>query len=250
MTNVGRAYKNWPKYDDDLVNKAYVDEATKNIEISEDLEKQVSKNSQDIQTANSDIVNLRNEKLDSNVYNEFIAEEYNPLVTQVNTTVKQVDVEYYLSDKSTELIGGTWSTDAPPWEDGKYMWSRQKVTYVDGTYITRNATCISGAQGTKGEDAILLQIESSNGNIFKNTGVATTLTVSIIVGEKLLDSSTKLKNHFGNDAYLQWQYKKFNEIEFTDLSRDDPRLSDEGFIFTLNANDVLTKTVYNCNLII
>lgn len=150
MANVGRAYKNWPKYDDDLVNKAYVDEATKNVEISGDLEQQVSKNSQDIQTANSDIVNLRNEKLDSNIYDEFIAEEYNPLVTQVNTTVKQVDVEYYLSDKSTELIGGEWTTEAPPWEDGKYMWSRQKVTYVDNTYITRNATCISGAIGATG----------------------------------------------------------------------------------------------------
>ena len=153
MANVGRAYKNWPKYDDDLVNKAYVDEATKNAEISGDLEKQISKNSEDIKTANSDIVNLRNEKLDANVYDKFIAEEYDPLASQINTTVKQVDVEYYLSDEATKLVGGEWSTEAPPWEDGKYMWSRQKVTYVDGTYITRNATCISGATGPAGENA-------------------------------------------------------------------------------------------------
>ena len=30
------------------------------------------------------------------------------------------------------------------------MWSRQKVTYTDGTSITRNATCIAGAQGAEG----------------------------------------------------------------------------------------------------
>ena len=68
----------------------------------------------------------------------------------IKKTVKQVDVEYYLSTSTTQLTGGTWATVAPTWENGKYMWSRQKVTYTDGTTAIRNATCIAGAKGAKG----------------------------------------------------------------------------------------------------
>lgn len=102
MANVGRVYKNWPKYDDDLVNKAYVDEATKNIETSGELEKQVNKNSQNINSISSDITNLRNEKLDSSIYEEFIAEEYNPLVNKINGKIESY---YQSSDPSSN-----WST--------------------------------------------------------------------------------------------------------------------------------------------
>ena len=102
MANVGRVYKNWPKYDDDLVNKAYVDEATKNIEASDELAKQVNKNSQNINSISSDITNLRNEKLDSSIYEEFIAEEYNPLVNKINGKIESY---YQSSDPSSN-----WST--------------------------------------------------------------------------------------------------------------------------------------------
>lgn len=70
----------------------------------------------------------------------------------IKKTVKQVDVEYYLSTSTTSATGGSWSTTAPTWQEGKYMWSRQKVTYTDGTSITRNATCIAGAKGADGKN--------------------------------------------------------------------------------------------------
>lgn len=79
------------------------------------------------------------------------------LVSDVDTvtkaiakTVKQVDVEYYLSTSATTTEGGLWSAIAPAWEDGKYMWSRQKITYTDGSTVTRNETCITGARGSDG----------------------------------------------------------------------------------------------------
>ena len=158
MANVTKVYKNWPAYDDDLANKAYVDSKTESVASNDDIKElkdEVNKQSQIIGTVSNDIINLNNKKLDSSIYDTFINEQYNPLNAKVDKTVKQVDVEYYLSDSNTELIGGTWSTLAPEWVNGKYMWSRQKVTYVDGTYITRNSTCIAGATGAtgpKGED--------------------------------------------------------------------------------------------------
>lgn len=79
---------------------------------------------------------------------------------KLKKTVKTVDVEYYLSTSSTECIGGSWSTTAPAWVDGKYMWSRQKVTYVDNTTATRNQTCIAGAKGSIGKSTIYFGVRS------------------------------------------------------------------------------------------
>ena len=79
-----------------------------------------------------------------------LASEVKTQTEAIKKTVKQVDVEYYLSTSSSTPTGGTWSTEAPPWEENKYMWSRQKITYTDGTFAIRNATCIAGAKGADG----------------------------------------------------------------------------------------------------
>lgn len=81
-----------------------------------------------------------------------LASEVKTQTEAIKKTVKQVDVEYYLSTSSSTPTGGTWSTEAPPWEENKYMWSRQKITYTDGTFAIRNATCIAGAKGADGKD--------------------------------------------------------------------------------------------------
>lgn len=154
MADITKSYLNWPAYDDDLANKAYVDTQVEGI-ASGDLtviKKAVEKNTQDIHQQGQSITNIERTKLDTNTYDTFIEKEYTPLAESVNSTVAQVDVEYYLSDSNLTLTGGSWSTEAPPWVDGKYMWSRQKITYVDGTYNISNTTCIAGATGPKGED--------------------------------------------------------------------------------------------------
>lgn len=154
MADITKSYLNWPAYDDDLANKAYVDTQVEGI-ASGDLtviKKAVEKNTQDIHQQGQSITNIERTKLDTDTYDTFIEKEYTPLAESVNSTVAQVDVEYYLSDSNLTLTGGSWSTEAPPWVDGKYMWSRQKITYVDGTYNISNTTCIAGATGPKGED--------------------------------------------------------------------------------------------------
>ena len=67
--------------------------------------------------------------------------------------VSDVDVEYYLSTSSTSLAGGSWSTTAPAWVNGKYMWSRTVTTDGVGnkTYSpSQNGVCIAGAKGDTG----------------------------------------------------------------------------------------------------
>lgn len=68
--------------------------------------------------------------------------------------VKSVDVFYYLSSSSSELIGGEWSTNAPTWVNGKYMWSKTKTTYTDGTFVESKPVCITGSQGIPGKDGV------------------------------------------------------------------------------------------------
>lgn len=67
--------------------------------------------------------------------------------------IAAVDVEYYLSTSATSLSGGSWSTTAPAWVNGKYMWSR--TVTIDGagnkTYSpNQNGVCIAGAKGSTG----------------------------------------------------------------------------------------------------
>ena len=118
-----------------------------------------------------------------------LASDVNSQTEIIKKTVKQVDVEYYLSTSTTSAIGGEWSTTAPEWQAGKYMWSRQKVTYTDGTSITRNATCIAGAQGAEG----------TNGRGI--TSVTTEYYIST--------SQTELVGGEWSEAQPQWEEGKY-----------------------------------------
>ena len=79
--------------------------------------------------------------------------------------------EYYLSASQTALSGGSWSTTAPAWANGKYMWSR--TVKVDGagnkTYTpSQNGVCIAGAKGDTG----------ASGKGIKSTAIAYQLSAS------------------------------------------------------------------------
>lgn len=69
--------------------------------------------------------------------------------------IASVDVEYYLSTSASALSGGSWSTTAPTWVNGKYMWSRTVTSDGAGnkTYSpNQNGVCIAGAKGETGND--------------------------------------------------------------------------------------------------
>lgn len=69
-----------------------------------------------------------------------------------NSSVKTVDVEYTLWTSKQYAPDNTavWSTDAPPWEEGKYLWQRTKTVYVSGDVNYSTPACISGAAGADG----------------------------------------------------------------------------------------------------
>ena len=67
-------------------------------------------------------------------------------------TIYEVDVMYALSSSTTQAPTAGWSTTAPRWENGKYMWQKTVTTYGDGSKTESNATCIQGAKGQDGKD--------------------------------------------------------------------------------------------------
>ena len=64
--------------------------------------------------------------------------------------VQSVDVMYYQSSSAASLAGGSWQTDAPDWEDGKYVWSKTVITYTDTSTAETDPVCITGGKGNTG----------------------------------------------------------------------------------------------------
>ena len=89
---------------------------------------------------------------DSNVFADYTWSKIKGEAGKNGKGVQSVDVLYYLSSSSTSLSGGSWSTNSPTWVDGKYIWSKTKVVYTDGSSIETNPACITGGKGSTGDN--------------------------------------------------------------------------------------------------
>lgn len=102
-----------------------------------------------------------------------------------SVTITNTSVTYQASSSGTTTPTGTWSSTVPSVNAGQYLWTKTVVTYSDGKSTTsysvsRNGT--NGTNGSNGADALSMVILSSNGNIFKNTNIATTLSAHVYKG--------------------------------------------------------------------
>ena len=173
--------------------------------------------------------------------------------TEVRGTVTDVAVFYALNNSETVPPPDNdpgWSLEAPEWVDGMYMWQKTVTTYASGSKKTSSPTCLSGAMGADGEAAVLLRIDSSKGTVFKNTGVATVLTVTIYYGSQRITTGQQLRAVFGSTARLEWEWLRMDEDRYGIISASDTRLSDGGFIFALSPEDVDVKVTFRCSMII
>ena len=104
--------------------------------------------------------------------------------------ISSVDVWYYQSSSATSLSGGSWTTTAPTWVDGKYIWTKTITTYSNNTTDETNAVCITGQKGSTGVGVksvteYYLATSSSSG-VAINTSGWTTTTQTITVDKKYL----------------------------------------------------------------
>lgn len=57
--------------------------------------------------------------------------------------VVEIAVEYYLSTSDTELAGGEWQSSVPEITEETFLWSRNRITYTDGSVATTEPWCVS-----------------------------------------------------------------------------------------------------------
>lgn len=135
--------------------------------------------------------------------------------------IKDVDVEYYLSTSATSLSGGSWSTTAPTWVNGKYMWSR--TVTVDGagnkTYSpNQNGVCIAGAKGDKGDKGATGETGPQGPQ--GGTGATGKGVSSIVEQYYKSTSSTELSGGSWSTTYPGWENGKYiwtrSVITYTD----------------------------------
>ena len=136
-------------------------------------------------------------------------------------SIAKVDVEYYLSTSATSLSGGSWSTTAPTWVNGKYMWSR--TVTVDGagnkTYSpNQNGVCIAGAKGDKGDTGATGQTGPQGPQ--GGTGATGKGISSIVEQYYKSTSSVELSGGSWSNTYPGWENGKYiwtrSVITYTD----------------------------------
>lgn len=155
--------------------------------------------------------------------------------------------QFYSSTSSQTTTGGVWSDTQPEWTEGRFIWSRDVTIYSDAptTEVIGTAVCITG---NSGDDAVIVNIDSSNGTVFRNSDVQTVLTVSVIIGDDTITTLTALRARFGPSASIKWQYQGRGETQRHDVAPDDSRISQGGFAFTVTAQDVNSKVTFWANL--
>ena len=125
-------------------------------------------------------------------------------------------------------------------------------TYDDGQGGTTEKTLddrIEEIEVGTGEDAVVLVIDSSEGNIFRDNQGQTDLTVTIFYGASVITTYAQLTNTFGIGAYLEWEYKD-NTNNWVTLLVSDPRIDDNGFTIHVSAENVYNKANFRCKLVV
>lgn len=171
-------------------------------------------------------------------------------LVEVENSLRTSLDQYVVTNSATTPPGpgAAWSDDTPDWEPGQYVWRRQKNTAINGNVTYSAPSVITGADGTPGEDAVLLRISSSRGTSFKNNAISTILQVTVFKGSLQIKDISTLWAHFGVNAYLEWWWRREDDSAFGVISSSDGKISEGGFALTVSPDDVDEQTVFQCIL--
>lgn len=109
-------------------------------------------------TSTSASIQVMEDRITQNVTNSVettFGEQIGDIQTGLAGAIVGVDVQYALGDSPTVAPKDGWSTTAPEWQAGKYMWQRTVTYYQNGSQES-TAACIQGAQGEDGKGVTIL----------------------------------------------------------------------------------------------
>lgn len=104
--------------------------------------------------------------------------------------VQALEEQYYLSESNVTQTGGTWSADMPEWEDGQYIWTRTKVTWLEAngaTTITYTTPIL--AQAINGANQLASDIQDDLITNYSTTDQTNTMIQNTVSEyQKILDT--------------------------------------------------------------
>ena len=148
-----------------------------------------------------------------------------------SVTITNQSVTYLTSTSGTVTPSGNWTTSIPSVPQGQYLWTKTVVTYSDGKSTTSYSVSRQGVNGQNGEDALSMVVMSSNGSIFKNTDIATTLSAHVYKGG--IEVTSSALTALGT---IKWYKDNSSEAVAT------------GTNLTINPGDVTNNAVYTAKL--
>ena len=151
--------------------------------------------------------------------------------------IKKTIVTYAVTDTAQDKPISGWQTDFPVVPLGKYLWVCTQVFYSDGSSTETYSVSHNGTNGTNGKDgvageaALSFKLLSSQGQIFKNKSIKTTLTLEVRRGSKKLTSS-EVKNL----GTVQW-------------FKNDTRQTGSDLTLSVSESDSVLNTNYSVQVI-
>ena len=85
--------------------------------------------------------------------------------------IDDIQDQYYLSSSSTTQSGGSWSTDQPEWQSGKYIWTRSAVTWTDGTTTYTSPVLAKAINGANESAADAAKVATNYVEFIPGTGL-------------------------------------------------------------------------------
>lgn len=94
---------------------------------------------------------------------------------------------FWDANPEQEGTKNSWGTKCPSaTSDNRYIYSCERTEYSNGNKVVSSVAII----GIQGEDSCSIVITSTNGNIFKNGNVSTTLTANVYRGTTLINTGS------------------------------------------------------------
>ena len=122
--------------------------------------------------------------------------------------ISSYTAEFYLSTSKSTQSGGSWTTTPPTWENGKYLWTRYKIGYTNGSTAYTTPHCSSEWEAVN-------EIQIGGRNLLFKTGFFDGDQLSGVVGggNKINLSKTIITdaNSPSGKAYRINKYKKGTE---------------------------------------
>lgn len=153
--------------------------------------------------------------------------------------VSSSSVSYAVGASGTERPSSGWSEEVPEVPRGSWLWTRTETSWTDGSATASYSVSRSG------EDAVSVELSCDVGCVLRNATGTVTVSATVVSGGQRASTPAQLRDMLGAFASLRWCELAPGGTEVA-VPADDPRLSSDGFSFTVSAQDVTGDKTLRC----